>query len=170
MQRHHKSAIKAVSREVRAGTNRRAKLVARCEISGPRKDLYRRQGLRGEQTNLKLSASSVARSITWAIPEYILIPQLHTYLRCDIRQIGQVANRESTPAGQLGHFGKKFRSFFLLDRFIFALIENANGIQLNVRFFQILANVGFAVPTMIIASVGDDEQSLFRVLCAFHLA
>ena len=45
-----------------------------------------------------------------------------------------------------------------------------DGVNLDVRFSCILADIRFRVPAMIIASIRYDEQRLLCVVCSFHLA
>jgi len=49
-------------------------------------------------------------------------------------------------------------------------VKNADGIELRIGFFHEPLDIVLVVPTMIIASIGEDEQGTFSVVCTPHLA
>src|SRR5208283_394990 len=49
-------------------------------------------------------------------------------------------------------------------------VKNADGIELGIRFSDQALDIVFVVPTMIITSIGKDEQGTFGVVCTPHLA
>src|ERR1700741_803048 len=79
---------------------------------------------------------------------------------------------EDASTRKFGDLGKKRRSVELFRRTIAITkrVKNADGIELGVGFFYETLDIVLVVPTMIIASIGEDEQGTFGVVCTPHLA
>jgi len=81
-------------------------------------------------------------------------------------------NGEDASAGQFGEFGEKRRTveFFRRAIAITKRVINTDGVELGVRFLHEPLDIVLVVPTMIIASIGENQQGTFGVMCTPHLA
>src|SRR5271154_5311161 len=80
-------------------------------------------------------------------------------------------NSEDTATGKIRDLGKQRRAvqFFGRPIAISERVENADGVELGIRFLNQPLDIVLVVPTMIIASIGKDEQGAFGVACTPHL-
>src|SRR5882762_3965653 len=110
--------------------------------------------------------------IAWVVSQNILVAQLLTDFRCDVRQIVWVACREGPSTCEFRDFSEQLRSVELLDRLsaVAYRIKNTDGVQLGVCLSNQTLDVALGIPTMIVATVGDDKQSASSVMCVFHLS
>src|SRR3974390_1086453 len=68
--------------------------------------------------------------------------------------------------------GKERRTVELFRRTIAITkrVKNADVIELSIGFFHEPLDIVLVIPTMIITSIGEDEQGTFGVVCTPHLA
>src|SRR2546421_5396158 len=78
--------------------------VARSVVAGFRVDIKGRQSLWSAQLDLNLSPARIMCFIAWPISQDILVSQLHTDFRRNVRQFVEVLDRENAAAGHFGHF------------------------------------------------------------------
>src|SRR5580700_6081215 len=80
-------------------------------------------------------------------------------------------NSEDSATGKVRNFGKQRRAveFFGRPIAISERVENADSVELSIRFLDQALDIVLVVPTMIIASIGKDEQGAFGVPCTPHL-
>src|SRR5579864_8127048 len=143
----------------------------RSVVPVPRIYRERRQSSRRTDLDFNLAPFPVALRVSWSVAHHILIPQLHADLRGDVAQVVQVSYRERPAARHRRQPLQKTRSRALLGSSVASIrVDNPNRIDLNVRLAQEAFDVAVIVATMIIASIGYDEQSFSRVACSFHLA
>src|SRR5208337_1772877 len=73
---------------------------------------------------------------------------------------------------QFCNFGEQRRAVELFRRTISISkrVVDADGIELGVGFLYQPLDIVLVVPTMIISSIGKDEQGAFGVVCTPHLA
>src|SRR5258708_35506255 len=76
----------------------------------------RRKSLGGAELDLDLAPARVARLVAWVVSQNILVAQLHTDLRGDVRQVVQILYSEGAPAGQFRHFIEQRRPAVFLWR------------------------------------------------------
>src|SRR2546428_2687844 len=123
------------------------------------------------QLDLDLPPAGMALMIVCLIPKTLLMAQLLSVFRRRIGRVFRVLPGETPPAGQLRQFAQQrmpvqfFRCAPVTHR-----VVDADGIELNVGLLDEVFDVAFRVPTMIIASVGYNEQGPFGVVCTPHLA
>ena len=81
-------------------------------------------------------------------------------------------NGEDASAGQFGEFGEKRRAveFFRRAIAITKRVVDTDGVELGVCFLDEPLDIVLVVPTMIIASIGENQQGAFGVMCTPHLA
>src|SRR6516165_10776052 len=79
---------------------------------------------------------------------------------------------EDASTREFGDLGKQRRAVELFRRTIAITkrVKNADGIELSVGFLHEPLDIVLVIPTMIIASIGEDEQGTFGVMCTPHLA
>src|SRR6516164_1919312 len=79
---------------------------------------------------------------------------------------------EDASTREFRDLGKKRRTVELFRRTIAITkrVKNADGIELSVGFFHEPLDIVLVIPTMIISSIGEDEQGTFGVVCTPHLA
>src|SRR5208283_30699 len=79
---------------------------------------------------------------------------------------------EDAATSQFRDFTEQRRPVELLRRSttISKRVKNADGIKLSIRFSDQALDIVLVVPTMIITSIGKDEQGTFGVVCTPHLA
>src|SRR6516225_8461235 len=79
---------------------------------------------------------------------------------------------EDASTREFGDLGKQRRTVELFRRTIAITkrVKNADGIELSVGFLHEALDIVLVVPTMIIASIGENEQGTFGVMCTPHLA
>src|SRR5271157_1089825 len=79
---------------------------------------------------------------------------------------------EDAASSQFRNFTEQRRSVELLRRSttISERVKKSDGIELGIRFFDQALDIVLVVPTMIITSIGKDEQGTFGVVCTPHLA
>src|SRR5713101_937718 len=147
-------------------------LVAGGVIAGFCENIERWQSLRRMHLNFNLPPTRIVRFIARLVSQNILIAKLHPDLGSDIWQIIQIFDGENAPASHLGHFGEQRGTVKLLRRAIAIRegIENADRVELSIRFLHETLDVVLVVAAMIIAAVRYDEQGAFGVVCAAHLA
>ncbi len=85
-------------------------------------------------------------------------------------KIVQILHGEGPPPGHSRQIVQKRRAGSFLWRRAAIGFKKPNGVDLHIRFLHELADVRFAVPTMIISPIGYDEQSFLGVVCSLHLA
>src|SRR5208283_2824943 len=80
-------------------------------------------------------------------------------------------NSEHAPASQFGDIGEqRWTVEFLCCAIAIAKrVIKANGIELGICFLDQPLDIVLIVSTMIIASIGKDEQGTFGVVCTPHL-
>src|SRR5205807_872250 len=102
----------------------------------------------------------------------ILVSQLHTYFRRDIRQLVKILDGEYAAPGHFRHFIQKRRTVEFLRRPVAKTkrIKDTDGVELRIGFLHQALDIALIVSTMIIAPVGQDEQGAFAVACTPHLA
>src|SRR5260370_30094775 len=76
------------------------------------------------QLDLDLAPARVARLGAWVVSQNILVAQLHTDLRGDVRQVVKILYSEGAPAGQFRHFIEQRRPVEFLWRSA-AILERA---------------------------------------------
>ena len=79
-------------------------LFSRGVISRPGVNLDGRQSLGREQLHFDLPPAAVVARILWFISEDVLVAQLHSNFGSDIRQIGQLRDREDAATGHFYEF------------------------------------------------------------------
>src|SRR5215470_7795872 len=81
-------------------------------------------------------------------------------------------NGKNASAGKFCQFGEKRRpiEFFRRTIAIPKRVVNADRVELGVRFLDQAPDIVLVVPTMIIASIGKNQQGTFGVMCTPHLA
>ena len=106
------------------------------------------------------------------IAQNILVTQLHSDLGGDVRKVVQILDRENTASGHVRDFGKQGGPIQLFRRpaAISARFINSDGVELAIGFLNQPLDIALVVPTMIIASIGDDEQGPLGVMCTPELA
>src|SRR5713226_9561996 len=163
----------AARRTVTVTRPRSASLVGGCVVARFGVHVEGRKRLGGMlQFDADLSPFSIARVIAWFVSHHILVTQLHADFRRRIWQVVQVVHRKRSPARHLGQFAQQRRSVQFL-RCAVAIahgLVDADGVQLNVRLLDVVPDVAFVIPAMIIASIRYDEQGPFGVVCTPHLA
>ena len=78
--------------------------VTRSVVTGLRVDIKGRQSLWSAQLNLDFSPARIMCLIAWPISQDILVSQLHTDFRRNVRQFVEVLDGENAAAGHFGHF------------------------------------------------------------------
>jgi len=150
----------------------RSKSVRRSVVAGLGVDGQGREALGRTEFDLDLAPAGVVSVIAWSVSEYILVAQLHADLGRDVREIIKMLNGEDATARQFGQLSEKRGTveFFRRTIAITKRVVNADGVELGVRFLNEALDIVLVVPTMIIASIGENEQGTFGVMCTPHLA
>src|ERR1700680_933898 len=142
------------------------RVVARLSVNVERWKSFGR-----EQLNFDFSPGTIVTHIAWFISEDILVTQLHSNFGGDVGKIAQAGDWEYETTRHFSEFGKQTGSVALLGCSAHIVdIKNPHGVKLAVCFLEEIPNVRLVVATMIIASVGDDEQGPLAVLGTPHLA
>src|SRR5947208_16826468 len=91
----------------------------------------------GAQFDLDLPPPRVVSFVAWSIAEHILISQLHTDFRRDIRKIFQSLHGEHAASSHLRNFTQERRAFqfFWCSVARAQRIKDADGIKLRISFF-----------------------------------
>src|SRR5271154_3266757 len=79
---------------------------------------------------------------------------------------------EDASSGEFCNFGEERRAVELFRSTIAITkrVVDADGIELGVGFLDEALDVALVVPTVIIPSIGKNQQGTFRVVCSPHLA
>jgi len=94
-----------------------------------------------------------------------MIPQLEADLGGDVRQFGQIVDREILAAGLFGEFAQHARTTHFLRRAAARShgLINADGIDLHVGFADGVTNFALRVAAGVVASVGNNQDRLARI-------
>jgi hypothetical protein len=112
------------------------------------------------------------RFITGAVSQNVLVAQLFAYLCGNVRQLVNIFDCESAPAGQLRHFREQRGSaeFLWRSAAILKWFKYADRVQLGSRLSKQSLDILFVVPTIVISPVRYDQQGPLAVRCASHLS
>lgn len=91
--------------------------------------------------------------VAWDVSENILVAKLHADFGCDIRELAQVLHYEHAPSGHLRQISQQSWAGALLRSWSAIGIEESDGVNLHIGFLDKSPDIGFRIPTMIIASV-----------------
>src|ERR1700689_1490173 len=145
---------------IRGEFRKRANSVAGGEITRAGENFKRRQSVRRAPTHFDFLPFSVAGAIFWPIAENILIPQLHADLRRDVGKIVEAGHSKSAAAGHFRELAQQAGSATLLwGGIVGANIIDADCVHLDIRFFQVFADIHFSITTMVVPAIRYDEQS-----------
>src|SRR5690348_9905591 len=128
----------------------------------------RRQALRWHQLDLDLPPFAIPSCIGWTVSEHILVAQLYSNLCSHVCELIRIIDAEHASAGDVGNLVQQIRpiAFFGSGR---TIIEQANGINLDIRFLYQRFDLGIGISAAIIAAVRDDQQRLLLVVRLLHL-
>src|SRR5271170_1975677 len=122
-------------------------LMARRVVSVLGIDGERRKSLWRAELDFNFSPLPIVGVIAWAVSNDILIAQLHADFGGNVRQVLQAADRESAAAGQQRHFRQQAGAFFFFLGRAAARFIQTDGVNLDIRFPGILADIFFGVAT-----------------------
>src|ERR1035441_2767825 len=129
-----------------------------------------RHAVRLHQPDLDPSILAVAAQILWRVAEDVLVAQLDANFRRHVGQLIEIVDLILPSSGLLGDFGEQRGSGSLFRRagahsggFV-----NPDGVNLYVGFLYQGLDLRLAIAAAVIASVGDQQQRLARVLGLFH--
>src|SRR4029077_296747 len=109
---------------------------------------------------------------TRAVSQNILVAQLCTDLRSDVRQLVYILYREGAPAAEFRDFIEQRGAveFFWSPAPRPKWVKYADRVQLSIRLAHKALDIVFVVSTAVISPVGYDEQRAFGILSGPHLA
>src|SRR5580692_2999090 len=150
----------------------RSALVGRGVVAGLRVDRKGRKSFRSAQLDLNFAPTRIMGVIAWFVSQNILVAQLHADLGRNVRKIIKMLDGENAAARQFRNLRQERRTVELLWRAIAITkgVVNADGIELGIGFLNQPLDIAFVVPTMIIPSIGKNEQGTLGVMCTPHLA
>src|SRR5690348_16701921 len=148
----------------------REKSAARGVIAVFRIDTERRQPLWRTKRDFDFAPFAIMFVIAWPVTHHVLVSQFHADLGSNVRQFAGRSHVERPAAGGVRQIVQQRRAVALFGRWTTVGFVKADGVDLHVRFLHEAADVVLAVPAVIIASVGDDEQRFLSIVCPTHLA
>src|ERR1035438_9580726 len=145
-------------------------LFIRRMVAHPPESPQQRHLGRLHQLDFHMAVFSVVLLVGRGIAKHVLIPQLHSDLGGDIRQLIGVFHLVLAASGQVGHLAQQGGPVALLrgpaartHGFV-----DSDGIDLDVGFFHQVTKLAFGVAAAVVAAVGDDQNRLARVPGLFH--
>src|SRR5712691_10803857 len=141
-------------------------------ITGPEHGPELRQARGFHQLHLDAAVLPVAHRIFGTISKHVLVAQFNPDFRRDIGKLGQVVDGKSAATSLLSQFIQHAWTVHLLDRPAPGSdgLENSDGVNLDVRLAHGVSYLCLGVAAGVVASIGDDQQRLARVLPLFHHA
>ena len=126
----------------------------------------------GAQLDLDFSPARVVCFVAWPISQNILISQLHGDFFGGIGKLIEILYCKEAATRHLRNLREEGWPVELLGRSatVFQGIKDADGVELGIRFPYETLQVALAVATVIIASIGQNEQRSPADVCPAHLA
>src|ERR1039458_9311216 len=145
-------------------------LFIRRMVAHPPESPQQRHLGRLDQLNFHMAVFSVVLLVGRGIAQYVLIPQLHSDLGGDIRQLIGVFDLVLAATGLVGHLAQQGGPVALLRGAAARAhgFVDSDGIDLDVGFFHQVTKFPFGVATAVVAAVGDDQDRLARVPGLLH--
>src|SRR5882672_688682 len=127
------------------------------------------QSLWRKEFHFYFTPFAVAHWVLWTVSEQVLVAQLNTYFRGDIREIVRVINGKGPPASQFRDIAEQggAQPFFIGRK---EMIVDADRINEDVRFLHHGPDLALGVAAVVVAPIGDDQQSFLRIARLAHLA
>src|SRR6185436_9882832 len=119
--------------------------------------------LRTDNLDLNFSPGAVVGRVSRSIAEDILVLQLRRDLLADIRHFRRRERKERAAAGHLGQLDQRITASSSRR------IQNSDGIQLNILFTDVIADIAEAVSAAVVFAVGDQEERLFGIVALLKL-
>src|SRR6266403_6213456 len=147
-----------------SGTLFRRRIVTRLGV-----DPKRRQSFWRLEFHFYFTPFAIAHWVLWTVSNDILVAQLDANFCGNVRQVVRVINGKSPATGQFGDVTEQGRPepLFVTSE---VMIVDADGVDKNVRLFDHRTDLAFSIAAMVIAAIGDDQQSLLRILGLAHFA
>src|ERR1700674_157941 len=147
-----------------SGTLFRRRIVTRLGV-----DPKRRQSFWRLEFHFYFTPFAIAHWILWTVSYDILVAQLDANFCGNVRQVVRVINGKRAATSQFRDIAEQGGSeplFFSRK----VMIVDADGVDENVGLFDHGTDLAFGIAAMVVAAIGDDQQSLLRILRLAHLA
>src|SRR5450755_427860 len=130
-----------------------------------------RQPARLHQFNLDAPVLAIPILILRRVADDILIAQFNADLLGDVGELVEVFHGEVPAAGLFGDFAQQAgpAQFFRCTAACGGRLEDADCVNLNIRFAHQVLDFRFGVAAVVVAAVGDDQQRLAGVLGLLHM-
>src|SRR3954462_11500988 len=107
--------------------------------------------------------------VLWTVTRSILVAYPDSYFCSNIGQVIRIINSKRPAATEIGYIAEQRGAQTLLFGLEIMIID-ADGIDHDIGFLDQVLNLAFRITAVIVAAIGDDQQSLFRIFCLTHLA
>src|ERR1035438_3358617 len=146
-------------------------LLGRSIVAQSPEGPQRRQPAWLHQLDLDPPVFAIPFQVLWRVADNVLVAQFDADLLRDIGEFVEVLHREVPSACLFRDFAQQAGARQLLRGPAASgrRLENADGVDLDVRFAHQVLNFRFGVAAVVVAAVGDDQQGLAGILGLLHL-
>src|SRR6266403_1458327 len=147
-----------------SGTLFRRRIVTRLGV-----DPKRRQSFWRLEFHFYFTPFAIAHWILWTVSYDILVAQLDANFCGNVRQVVRVINGKRPATSQFRDIAEQggSESLFFSRK---VMIVDADGVDEYIGLFDHGTDLAFGIAAMIVAAVGNNQQSLLRILGLAHLA